>query len=198
MFESRKQDWVISFFRKKSLTIDGGAVQLLLDMVENDTESMKNACEKLSFYFKEGTRITEEDIENFLYHSKEENVFSLFAKMCKRDLEASLEVLSSIFLAKETHPVQLLSGLLWQFKNLLSLSVLLSRDTPQDQALLTSNIRGKKNRTTYLEGSRNYSMIELQQIISLTEEYDHRLRTVRAEMFVSIVEMFVYKCLAPL
>jgi len=145
MFENRKKDWVISFFRKKGLTIDYDAVELLLDMIENNTDSMKNDCEKLAFYFKEGARITEEDIENFLYHSREENVFTLFEKVCRRDLETSLDVLNSIVLAKETQPVQLLSGLLWQFKNLLNLSSLLSKNTNQSEALLKSNIRGKKN-----------------------------------------------------
>lgn len=195
MFENRKKEWIVSFFRKKTLTIDNDAVELLLEMIENNTDSMKNDCEKLSFYFKEGARITEEDIENFLYHSREENVFTLFEKVCKRDLEASLDVLNSIVLSKETHPVQLLSGLLWQFKNLLSLSSLLSLNTSQNEALLKSNIRGKKSQKTYLDGIRNYKTLELQNIITLTEEYDHRLRTVRTEMLDSIVEMYLYKCI---
>jgi len=195
MFENRKKDWVISFFRKKGLTIDYDAVELLLDMIENNTDSMKNDCEKLAFYFKEGARITEEDIENFLYHSREENVFTLFEKVCRRDLETSLDVLNSIVLAKETQPVQLLSGLLWQFKNLLNLSSLLSKNTNQSEALLKSNIRGKKNQKTYMEAVRNYKTRELEQIISLIEEYDHRLRTVRTEMQDSIIEMFLYNCI---
>jgi DNA polymerase III subunit delta len=195
MFENRKKDWVISFFRKKSLNIDINAVELLLDMIENNTDSMKNDCEKLAFYFKEGARITEDDIENFLYHSREENVFTLFEKVCRRDLETSLDVLNSIVLAKETQPVQLLSGLLWQFKNLLCLSSLLSRNVNKTEALLKSNIRGKKNQKTYMEAVRNYRTRELEQIITLTEEYDHRLRTVRTEMQDSIIEMFLYKCI---
>ena len=195
MFENRKKDWVISFFRKKGLSIDHNAVELLLEMIENNTDSMKNDCEKLAFYFKEGARISEDDIENFLYHSREENVFTLFDKVCKRDLESSLDVLNSIILAKETQPVQLLSGLLWQFKNLLNLSSLLSQNFPQNEALLKSNIRGKKGQKTYMDAVRRYKTRELEKIISLTEEYDHRLRTVRTEMQDSIIEMYLYNCI---
>jgi DNA polymerase-3 subunit delta len=195
MFENRKKDWVISFFRKKGLSIDMNAVELLLEMIENNTDSMKNDCEKLAFYFKEGSRISEDDIENFLYHSREENVFTLFEKICKRELEPSLDVLSSIVLAKETMPVQLLSGLLWQFKNLLSLSSLLSSKVPQTEALLKSNIRGKKSQKTYMDGVRNYKTGELENIITLIEEYDNRLRTVRTEIQDSIIEMFIYNCI---
>jgi DNA polymerase-3 subunit delta len=171
------------------------AVELLLEMIENNTDSMKNDCEKLAFYFKEGSRISEDDIENFLYHSREENVFTLFEKICKRELEPSLDVLSSIVLAKETMPVQLLSGLLWQFKNLLSLSSLLSSKVPQTEALLKSNIRGKKSQKTYMDGVRNYKTGELENIITLIEEYDNRLRTVRTEIQDSIIEMFIYNCI---
>jgi len=195
LFENRKMDWVISFFRKKGLNIDRNAVEMLLEMIENNTDSMRNDCEKLAFYFKEGATITEEDIENFLYHSREENVFTLFEKVCKRELEPALDVLSSIVLAKETMPVQLLSGMLWQFKNLLSLSSLLSQRIPQTEALLKSNIRGKKNQKTYMDGVRKYKTSELEKIITLTEEYDHRLRTVKTEMQDAIIEMFLYKCI---
>ncbi len=195
MFENRKKDWVISFFRKKNLTIEFNAVELLLEMIENNTDSMKNDCEKLAFYFKEGARITEEDIENFLYHSREENVFTLFEKICRRDLESSLDVLNSIILAKETQPVQMLSGLLWQFKNLLSLSSLLAQNVNQSEAFLKSNIRGKKSQKTYMEAVRNYKTRELEKIIILIEEYDNRLRTVRTEMQESVIEMFLYNCI---
>ncbi|MBN2659247.1 MAG: DNA polymerase III subunit delta [Spirochaetales bacterium] len=195
LFENRKKDWVISFFRQRNLSIDPDAVELLLEMIENNTDSMRNDCEKLSFYFKEGDRISEDDIENFLYHSREENVFTLFDKVCRRDLEASLDVLNSIVLARETQPVQLLSGLLWQFRNLLSLSTMLSQRIPQPEALLKSNIRGKKSQKTYLDGIRNYRIQELEKIITLTMEYDNRLRTVRTEMQDSIVEMYIYSCI---
>lgn len=195
MFENRKKDWVISFFRKKNLTIEYNAVELLLEMIENNTDSMKNDCEKLAFYFKEGARITEEDIENFLYHSREENVFTLFEKICRRDLESSLDVLNSIILAKETQPVQMLSGLLWQLKNLLSLSSLLAQNVNQSEAFLKSNIRGKKSQKTYMEAVRNYKTRELEKRIILIEEYDNRLRTVRTEMQESVIEMFLYKCI---
>lgn len=195
MFENRKKEWVVGFFRKRGLNIDRDAVELLLEMIENNTEVMKNECEKLAFYFQEGAKISEEDIETFLYHSREENVFTLFEKVSRRELEASLDVLSSIVLAKETQPVQLLSGLLWQFKNLLSLSIQLSRRVPQSEAFLKSNIRGKKSQRTYMEGVRNYKTIELEKIITLIEEYDHRLRTVKTEIQDSLVEMFIYKCI---
>lgn len=195
LFENRKREWVISFFRKKNMSIDGEAVELLLEMIDNNTDSMRNDCEKLAFYFKEGSQISEDDIETFLYHSREENVFTLFEKICKRDLEASLDVLNSIVLARETHPVQLLSGILWQFRNLLNLSTLLTHRTPQPEALLKSNIRGKKSQKTYMDGVRNYKISELEKIITLTMEYDNRLRSVRTEIQDSVVEMYIYNCI---
>ncbi len=195
MFENKKTDWIKSFFRKKKLSIDKKAIDLFLELVDNNTDSMKNDCEKLAFYFKEGTIIKEDDIENFLYHSREETVFSLFGKICKRDMEAALDILNNILLSKETQPIQILSGLLWQFRNLLSLSSMLTKKYPQGEALLKSNIRGKRNELLYIMGKKNYTIFELQKIISLTEEYDNKLRSVRVEMQESIIKMYLYHCI---
>jgi len=62
MFENKKKGWVISFFRKKNIIIRSSTVELFLEMVENDTDSMKKECEKLAFYFNEGDTIRKRKI----------------------------------------------------------------------------------------------------------------------------------------
>ena len=195
MFENQKKGWISSYFNSYSQKISPNAVDHLLEMVENNTQELKIACAKISFFFKEGALITEEDIDTFLYHSREENVFTLFEKMCNKDLEASLEINSKLALSPENSPIAIISGLLWQFKRLLNLKTMLSKRVPIQEAMTKQGIRGKKNQQSYQNALGNYSLNELQKIIGILSDHDFLLRNAKTEMQNLIIEILIYKCL---
>ena len=85
LFENRKQDWIRSFFRNKKITVEREVIDLILEMVENNTRELENTCGRLATYFGEGVTLHREDLEGFLYHGKEENVFSLFDRIAECD-----------------------------------------------------------------------------------------------------------------
>ena len=94
---------------------------------------MKIACGKLSFYFNIGDVISEEDIDNFVYHSKDENVFTLFEKLLQKDLTSTLETFSKITLSGEADPVYLIGGFLRQLRRVLKVKTAVSEgETLQD------------------------------------------------------------------
>ena len=78
MFESDKLPWVINHFAKNGYLIKKDAAQLILDLVENNTEALKQECSRFFVCFSKDHEITETDVESILTHSREENVFSLF------------------------------------------------------------------------------------------------------------------------
>ena len=51
MFENRKPQWVENFFRKNGFSISPDAVEQILEMVENNTESLKSECSRFFFCF---------------------------------------------------------------------------------------------------------------------------------------------------
>ena len=81
MFENRKPQWVENFFRKNGFSISPDAVEQILEMVENNTESLKSECSRFFFCFEKGTTITSDDVEKILSHNREENAFTLFDSM---------------------------------------------------------------------------------------------------------------------
>jgi DNA polymerase-3 subunit delta len=85
LFENQKKGWILNFFKKRNIRIDSQSAAFLLEMVENNTKELKDICEKLSIYFGEGSEIEYSDVEKILYHSKDENVFTLFDKIAGRD-----------------------------------------------------------------------------------------------------------------
>ncbi|MDA3940892.1 MAG: DNA polymerase III subunit delta [Spirochaetia bacterium] len=194
LFENQKKSWISSYLKKEQIEITDDAIDMILEMVENNTNDMRNACSKLSIFFGINSRIEEEDIENFIYHSKEENVFTLFKKIASADFSSSIEILHKIALSGEGTPVQLISGLQWQFRKLLTLSQLFSKQYSREEALSKAQIRGKRNQQTYIDGLRNYSTQELQKIIVLIAKYDILARELNKDNHLILMELFIYYC----
>jgi len=192
MFDNQKNSWVQSYFSKSGKKISGDAIETLLDMVENNTNDLKIHCERLVQFTGAENLITSEIIEKVLYHSKEENVFTLFEKLGQKDLEASLETVQKIILSGDGNGIGLISGLLWQWKKLMMFKFFSSR-MDSTEALYKAGIRGKKNQANYKTASRNYSQEKLEQIIVLTTEFDARLRQVRSEMEPVLLQYYLYK-----
>ena len=194
LFENQKKTWISNYFRKEKMGISTDAIEMILEMVENNTNDMRNACSKLVIFFGEDSRIEEEDIERFIYHSKEENVFTLFKKIAAGDFASSVEILHKIALSGEGSPIQLISGLQWQFRKLLTLSQLFSKQYSREEALTKAQIRGKRNQQTYIDGLKSYSTPDLQNIIVLIAKYDILAREMNKDNHLILMELFIYYC----
>jgi len=192
MFDNQKLGWLTGYFQKQGLSIDRDAAELFLELVENNTQELRREADRLCLFFGRGTTITEEDVETYLYHSKEENVFSLFDQVVVRDLEGALEILQKILLSSENNPVQILAGLSWQFRKLLSLRRLLDRRYDSAEAYRTLSIRSKRNQKTYAIGARNYPAAELENVAVMIGECDASLRSGGSALHPLLLERFLY------
>ena len=192
MFESEKKGWIINFFQKANIRIEPDAVDSLLELVENNTQMLKSECERLVQFFGAGAIITADQIEDFLYHSKEENVFSLFSRMVLRDLSSTLEVLGNILLSKEKDADNVLNGILWQTERLLLLRRLIDRSFSSGDAFKRVGITGKRNQKIYSTGIKNYNTEELERIIRLIYETQVRLRSFGGDMQIFIIQLFFH------
>ena len=125
MFESDKLPWVINHFTKNGYLIKKDAAQLILDLVENNTEALKQECSRFFVCFSKDHEITETDVESILTHSREENVFSLFNQMCNTSItvekrfESSLDILHNIMANDENFAISLSKGLASCFRKLV-------------------------------------------------------------------------------
>ena len=193
MFEGQKKGWLSGFFRNRRIEIDGDAIDLLLNLVENNTADMKKECEKLAVFFGEGARISRTEIETFFYHGKEENVFSLFNHIAGADLENSLDILQKIMLGGDNNLVQLIGGLMWQIRNLKNISAQLSRGESFQSACFKSGVKGKKAQAVYSDALKHYNAKNIRDIISLTADYDIKMRTARQEQKELLAQLYLYQ-----
>jgi DNA polymerase-3 subunit delta len=195
LFENQKKEWLQNYFRRQKIQISHDALQFLLEMIENNTRDLKSECNKLALFFGPSSVIRGEDLEKYLYHSKEENVFTLFERIAQRDFITSIEILEKILSSGDTDPGTLLSGLLWQLRKLLSIKILLNNNYRGDEVFQRCGVRSKKSQRIYLEAHTKYSLEEVKQIIVLVSDCDRLLRTIRADLHRLLLQCFIYYCI---
>jgi DNA polymerase-3 subunit delta len=192
MFENKKLDWITRFFRERGMGIDQEAAAFLLEMIQNNTRDLREECNKLAQFFGDGSELRVEMIEKYIYHSKEENVFTLFERIASKDLAASQGVLGKILLSRESDPASLLSGLLWQIRKLQRMKALLENSYPLDEVFGKLRLRNRKAQRIYLNAHRNYTREEVQSLIVLINEFSIRIRSVTGELSTLLLQLFVY------
>ena len=195
LFENQKQGWINSFFREQGMEIHPDALELLLDLVDNNTLDLKEACQRLALSLAsegDGYTVSPEDVESRVLHSKEENVFSLFAKIAAGELQASLDICTKLIESGSGQAVGILGGLVWQFRRLHTLRLMLDSNFSLDDALARTGIKGKRNGQIYSKGCETYSAEELGRILALQARYDGLLRSTPSEAHQHLLGMFLY------
>jgi len=192
LFENKKQSWIIDYFRKAGFAVETEAVNLLLELVENDTRDLKRECERLALFMAGSPTITADSVEELVYHSKEENVFTLFDHIAVGDFPGSLEILQSLRLSGSAEPAQVMGGLVWQFERLLSVKRYVENRHSVEEALNKANIKGKKNGRTYAEACKTYTARELESILTLIAGYEADFRSGTADLEDTELQIFLY------
>ena len=193
MFDSAKKGWVVNFFKKRKISLEPLVVDHILDMVTNNTRELRAECDRLALYLGSGATLDLERVEQYLYHSKEENVFTLFDQLAVRDHEGGQEVLDKILLSGDAEPQQVASGLLWQFRRIGDFKRLLDRENYGPvEALEKLAIRGKRNQATVQAAAKSYEQGEIDDVVALLAELDARFRMVRADVHALMLQMAIY------
>ena len=191
LFDNEKAGWVVNCFRRRNARISTEAVNVFLELVENNTQEFERECGNLCAFLGENAEVTVQDIENHLYHGKAETVYSLFEAVCSLDFERTLDVLNKLLLEGNA-PVQILIVLVREFRKLYSYRQLLDKNFSAEEAFSRLRIIIKRSQKVYAIGAKNFSADELENIIIFGTDCDEELRSGSAEMHTRLIEMFLY------
>ena len=193
LFENDKKSLVLRAFAGRKVKIGPEAADLFLELVDNTSTELEREASALCFFKGENSEVTVADIETWLYHSREETVFSLFETLMKLDFPASLEILAKLLVEGGSGPVSILAGLLWSFRNLLAYSRLAAEKLSTEDAFGRLRITSKRFQRVYAEGAKNFSAEELENIVVLAVLCDETLRGGGgSELNPMILELFLY------
>ena len=199
MFENRKEQWLMNYFKKNGFTLSSDALELILDMVENNTEALKTECSRFFLCFQPGYHVTGEDVEQILAHNREESPFTLFDalgeanRLATQRLDTSLGILQKLRLSKDSSGIQLLAGLTYCFRRLQAWHLLLrGNPSPSETDYRASGFVSKKSRSQYQNAGRLWNLSQTSQILALLARSDMEIRTGGTSLEETILQTVLY------
>ncbi len=183
MFENQKTEWVKNWFSKEGFSIESDAIDTILELIENNTETLKSECARFSLCFEKGHHISVDDVDTILSHSRDESPFTLFASMCDVQksvtdrLQASLAILQHIRHSKESSYVQLLAALTHCFRKLKTWHAIHENSYPSDFDLKIKGFSSKKMQGQYAMAAKLWTDKETVLCLSLLSKTDMAIRT---------------------
>ncbi len=184
MDESRLASWLSGYFRKNGYAIENEAVDLILELTENNTEALRTECSRFFLCFEKGHLVTADDVEKILAHNREESAFTLFDSMANPNesassrLSDSLSILQKILLTKNNSPVMILAGLASCFRRLeLWHSIHAGGAYLDDFALKTKGFASKTARNQYARACRVWSFGQCAAILASIAQADSEIRS---------------------
>ena len=188
MFESDKLPWVTSYFSKNGYRIQQGAAKLILELIENNTQSLAAECSRFFVLFPKDHEITEADVDSILTHSREENAFSLFRELANSAdsaqlrLEKGLQILQKIRLSKENSSVMIIAGLASCFRKLQDWHRRGEAAIPQ--AMLQKQYRG---------AAKVWTMGQTAAILAVLASTDMEIRSGGSQMEDVLLQKMIYE-----
>lgn len=190
--DQEKPGWLRAYVQRHGGSIDADAVELLCELVESDTLSMQRECDTL-LCVRPDRHVALADVEAYIFHSRQENVFSLFETVLALDFEAALSALQKILLSQESEPVQIVIGLQWQFRNLRELKKMASRGPAAREQLYALKIRQPRSQQLYNRALREWEAADIERRLSALAEYDLQVRQSKPEMQGLVLELMLYQ-----
>ena len=200
LFEDRKEAWLHSFFRKNGYALAPDAAEMILDMVENNTEELRAECSRFFLCFPKEHVVTSANVEQMLTHNREESAFTLFDAMAdvtlssQKRLENALSILQKIMLTKAENAVMLIAGLVSCFRRLSVWHSLHAGGAYVDEfSLKTHGFASKKARTQYSNAARAWTGGQCAAVIALLSKTDMEIRSMGAAFVETQLSLLLYE-----
>jgi DNA polymerase-3 subunit delta len=192
LFEDRKTAWVENFFRREGRGISPGAVEAVLEMVENNTDALRRECSRIMLFLGKKDPIGEEDVERCLSHTREESAFTLFSRIARGDLTRTVQAGRTLLGMKES-PQAVLAGLSWCFRKLRDYLALTAPDRTGEVEFKKIGLASPAARRDYAAAAARYNAAAADRCLSLTAEYDVLLRAGGAGLDGLLLDRYLYK-----
>ena len=200
MFDDKKVPWLKDFFAKNGYRIEETAAELILDMVENNTQSLKTECSRFFVCYPKEHLITADDVDAILTHTREENAFSLFNKIsdssvdCQKRFEDGIEILQKIRLSKENSSVMIIAGLASCFRKLVTWHKINNNGYYADEMTMRTNgFASKLMQKQYRNAAKVWTSGQATAILADLASTDMEIRSGGTAMEEVILQKLLYE-----
>lgn len=199
MFDNQKVPWLTKFFQKNGYRINQDAAELILDMIENNTQALKNECSRFFIVFPKDHTVTVDDVEKVLTHNREESAFTLFNQISQsgepvqKRFENGISILQKIRLSKENSSVMLIAGLASCFRKLVLWHKVCDNGMPDSFTLKVNGFSSVPMQNQYKAAAKIWNDKQATAILALLASADMEIRSGGALMEDILLEKMLYE-----
>jgi DNA polymerase-3 subunit delta len=193
LFENKKTEWVANFFRREGFRINDEGIAALLELVENNTGSLRRECSRLMLFLGKDTPVGEAEVEKWLAHTREESAFTLFSRIAEGDLTRSVEIARTLLAAKES-PVAILAALASCFRKVRDFAALTSAGVSDEFEYKKIGVGSaySRLRKDYAAAGKRYGVSGAGACLSLTALFDMRIRSNGTGFESILLDQYLY------
>ena len=192
LLDSRKTQWVTSFFRQEGYRISSDGIDTVLELVANNTAALKQECSRLLLFLDKEKEISGDDVEKWLSHTREESAFTLFTRIAAGDLNRSLESIRTLIAAKESFPA-IFAALASCFRKLIAYLHLKEAGITDETEYRKIGVSAPGAKRDYSAAAGRYNLITAETCLTLTAAYDLLLRSANTYPEHILMDQFLYK-----
>ncbi len=205
--DSKKRSRIVEYARKQGFTITGQAVSELLSAVDNNMKDLEMTLDSIIYFMrsskKRNSSIDESVIESYTSRTKGETGYSLFKAVAEKDLEHSLLILDSIYLADQRNIVSAFNILNSQFR-LLEACLKMKMEGKRENEIFSEVIPftiypgGRRKGVLYPSQSifriamARYRIEEVESIILFLSEMDEEIKSSNGTLGRAFYELILY------
>lgn len=174
-YKSEFKVWLLKFIASYHKRISPDAIELLMEVLDDDLELASRELEKLVTFTARKNIITKQDVEEIIFKSMKETAFDFVEEICKKKIDSAIKIALNAFKGRRKLPE--LSGLLaWQLKRLWKVKVQLNKGASSHEISRTFNIPdyiAKK----LIDQSDAFTIIELKRMLKALLKIDRLLKS---------------------
>jgi DNA polymerase-3 subunit delta len=169
LYEKDLLPWIKSYIQSNGYQIGDRSVQLLADSLGNDLSKIANELDKLFINKVNNKEITDIDIETHIGISKEFNSFELLSAIAAKNSHRAFKIGHHLSKAKDFSMIPFVALL----NNMFSKGYLIKKTNTSDKNTISKAFGlGYYQTDDYVNLVKNYSLQEIEKVISLCSIYD--------------------------
>ena len=195
--ESQLPNFITNYLKKKGITIEPKAAEILSEFVGADLSRLTGELEKLIITLPQGqVRITPEQIEKNIGISKDYNNFELKSALIEKNIFKANQIIKYFEENPKSNPLQMTLSLLFNFFSNLMLAYYAPQKTEQGIAMQL-NLRNTWQSKEYLIAMQRYSGVKVMKIIEEIRYSDAKSKGVQNSSMTDgdILRELVFKIL---
>lgn len=195
LYENQIPDWIAKFLSQRQYQIDPKAATLLVEFLGTDLSKISNELNKLSLIFKEGHKITAEDIEKNIGISKDYNMFELNNAITHKNVLKANRIVNYFIDNPKAGPLPAVIGMLYNY--FTKVYLLHHNNTMDDRQLAVALKVSPFFVKDYKKAARSYPVSKTERIFALLQDYDLKSKGVNPSVTTdnNLLKELIFKIL---